>query len=770
MLKQMVFVVYSVLLPTLGFAIRGSEVSKSTKPAKVSKSIVPSKSTTDELEWKSQPPPSFWLFEKEALYKGPSKLKPLAVVKKFELEEKFEDCTSQLLKIWDRFPDYHGWMALQGTQCLVFQLKFFSPKNKSLYSRWWRHLLKQNNFMGVDAWNINGAKAFNEFAYHLWKSTPLAKSFRAEVGEVWRRWVESLSKNDRQELYKLIAEQLDESGDKIWAKAILEREGIGVTSAVTSSKRSGDKSTGEVPTHKQEEEKLYLEFQDLIKQNQLTGAAEKAVRYLDRFPNGMRANTVQDRLFQTYFSFWDLSQTSKQKSLDYKEQIESCLEVSKQLHTSRLTEFAKLAHRRFDFKGAYFLAKQALLMSEKSMEGSHLLFIAGRSAYFMGLYREAIEFFDQMIQRHGGYSDVSEAKFRKGLAWVRLREDYKAEEAFAELWLDTDNKPYTLSTLYWLIRLKQKRKADVNDFLKVMQDRFSLTYYGLKLNAEANGQKIVLPDEAGTVTVRQNWVWTPMEKKYWQRSQELAKAGWYAAAQEELNNMSFHNGTPEQKFLWAQQLTQVFAFPQAMRLYNDLVDLDARWRRAPYLRIFFPKPLEYVVEREAQKNELHPRLIFSLIRQESAFNIAATSRSQAKGLMQLIPSTANEIAQEMKIKSFDSDQMYHPSVNIKFGTHYLAKVIRQFGGHVGVGLAAYNAGPHRLKKFFEARPEVENYAVLSQEDPWSDLWLDELPWLETNIYVKSILRNRIIYQWLENGNFDLPSPVWKDLFLGTKKF
>lgn len=748
--------------------------NKIASPKSASRAINSKNGGGDWLEWKSQSsssPP--WLFEKEAKYKGPAKLKTLALVKQFEIEEKFEDCTEQILKIWSQFKDYQGWLSLQGTQCLVSQLRVSPPQNKLLYHQWWNQLQKQNNFMGAGPWNIDGIKAFNELSLGIWKNTQFPKEFRTEVAEAWRRWADTISRNERQELYKLVAESLEEKGESAWAKALLEREGISLSSsaaASSSTKKTTDKSTDkptEISAKTIDEEVAYQEFQEAIKQNQLTGATEKAVRYLDSFPNGTKATMVQDKLFQTYFSFWEASQSSELKYSEYRKQIERSLEAAKLLHTSRLIEFAKLAHRRADFKGAYLLAKQALLMSEKSTEGGHMLFTAGRSAYFLGLYRESIEFFDRMIQKHAGYVDIAEAKFRRALAYIRLNDELKAEEALGELWLDPENKTYNLSSLYWLIRIKQKRKADVSDLLKSMQERFLLTYYGLKLSAESNNQKLSLASESGPVSIRQNWVWTPMEKKAWSRAQELAKAGWFAAAQGELNNMSF-NGNPEQKFLWVQQLVHVFAMPQAIRLYNELTDLDPRWRKTVYLKTIFPKPLEHIVIKEAQKNDLNPLLVFSLVRQESAFGVTVTSRSQAKGLMQLIPGTANEVAQEMRIKYFDSDQMYHPATNLKFGIYYLAKVIRQFGGNVSVGLAAYNAGPQRLKKFFEARPEVANYLALSQEDPWSDLWLEELPWLETNLYVKSILRNRMIYPLLDGATYELPNPVWKDLFLGAK--
>lgn len=783
MMKWLKILAVPLLLVSLNKTIDAKTPKAKTSKSSISKAIssptpptrtLTSKNSGDDwLEWKSQSSQSTpWLFEKEARYKGPAKLKPLALVKQSEIEEKFEECTEQVLKIWGKFKDYQGWLALQGTQCLISQLRVSPPQNKTLYVQWWHHIQKQSSqkqdsILEMGPWSLEGLKAFSELSIGIWKNSQFSKEFRTEVAEAWRRWADAMSKSERQDLYKLVAESLEEKGESAEAKALLEREGL--LSAAVPAASSVPKKVTEIPAKNIDEEVAYREFQEAVKQNQLTGTTEKAVRYLEAFPNGIKATTVQDKLFQTYFSFWDASQSSELKASEYRSQIERSLEAAKLLHTSRLIEFAKQAHRRSDFKGAYLLAKQALLMSEKSVEGGHMLFTAGRCAYFLGLYREAIEFFDRMVQKHAGYVDIFEAKFRRALAFIRMNEDLKAEEALGELWLDPENKTYNLSSLYWLIRMKQKRKADVSELLKSMQDRFQLSYYGLKLSAESHNQKLALTSEPSPVTIRQNWVWTPGEKKSWTRAQELAKAGWFTAAQGELNNMSF-NGSPEQKFLWVQQLVQIFAMPQAIRLYNDLTDLDPRWRKATYLKTIFPKPLEHIVVKEAQKNDLNPLLVFSLVRQESAFGLTATSRSQAKGLMQLIPGTANEVAQEMKIKYFDSDQMYHPATNLKFGIYYLAKVIRQFGGNVSVGLAAYNAGPQRVKKFFEARTDVANYLTLSQEDPWSDLWLEELPWLETNLYVKSILRNRMIYQALDGGSYDLPNPVWKDLFLGPKKF
>lgn len=741
--------------------------SPSAKPPKMQKG---NRSFEVKMTWKGDPKTKHWLFDSKPIYKGPQKLKGLAQVKKLELEEKFEACTEQVLKVWPQYSQFQGWLALQGSRCLLSHLKSAQPQKLNVYTQWWKHLEKKGHLLYFGPWSEEGIRAYSELSQLIWKNVLFPLSFRAETGAAWRRWSDSYSRSDRQELIKIETTHLESLGEKNWSQALLEREGL-ITQAPSLpssppspvNKKNGTEKLPEMVVKLSEEDELYQSFLELIKQNQLAGAAEKGVKLLNLFPNGVRSNTVQEKLFQTYFNLLDSPSSPEQQA-----QLDRSLDTAKLLHSSRILEWAKASHRRGDFKGAYRLAKLALLDEEKSPEGAALLFIAGRSAFLSGEYQESISFFDRLIQRHGGYSDVYEAKFRKALAFLRLGKDDKAEVLLGDLWSDPENKTYSLGSLYWLIRLKIKRKGDIDELIKAMQDRFFLTYYGLKLTAELNEQKILLPSESNSFSVIQKVPWTPAEKKYWDRARELAQAGWYWAAQGELNNLSL-NGSQEMKLLWVQQLAEVFAYPQAIRLYNELVDADVRWRKANYLRLVFPKPLENVVNSESQKNELNPLLVYSLMRQESAFSLAATSRSQAKGLMQLIPATANDVAQELRVKFFDSDQMYHPLTNIKFGTYYLAKVIRQFGGNVSVGLAAYNAGPHRLKKFFEARSDVQNYSNLSQVDPWSDLWIEELPWLETNLYVKSILRNQIIYQLLEQGSLELSSPTWKGLFLGSVK-
>lgn len=98
---------------------------------------------------------------------------------------------------------------------------------------------------------------------------------------------------------------------------------------------------------------------------------------------------------------------------------------------------------------------------------------------------------------------------------------------------------------------------------------------------------------------------------------------------------------------------------------------------------------------------LPPEMIMAVIRTESAFDANALSNKGAVGLMQILPSTAQEIAQELRMEWSGDDLLRDPSANIEMGTYYLTKLIGQFN-NVAVALTAYNHGPGRVAEMTEA--------------------------------------------------------------------
>lgn len=114
----------------------------------------------------------------------------------------------------------------------------------------------------------------------------------------------------------------------------------------------------------------------------------------------------------------------------------------------------------------------------------------------------------------------------------------------------------------------------------------------------------------------------------------------------------------------------------------------------PYIaRMRYPAYFVGLVEEQATAYGFDPLLMLGLIRQESLFNPNATSVANALGLAQVIPSTAQYIAEELNWQNFSPSDLYRPYVGVAFGAFYLDEQLRIFDGNKAAALAAYNAGP-----------------------------------------------------------------------------
>ncbi|MEE3258599.1 MAG: transglycosylase SLT domain-containing protein [Candidatus Latescibacterota bacterium] len=147
----------------------------------------------------------------------------------------------------------------------------------------------------------------------------------------------------------------------------------------------------------------------------------------------------------------------------------------------------------------------------------------------------------------------------------------------------------------------------------------------------------------------------------------------------------------------------------------------------------------------AAEAEVDPFLVLSVIRQESTFNQGAVSRAGAMGLMQIMPHTGHTLADSLGIHRFERHSLFDPAVSIRLGSYFLGDQVRQFtagpAAAMGfeLGLAAYNAGPHNARKWLERFP---------YED--IDAFVERIPYKETRLYVKLVLKNYAIYKALSN--------------------
>lgn len=154
-----------------------------------------------------------------------------------------------------------------------------------------------------------------------------------------------------------------------------------------------------------------------------------------------------------------------------------------------------------------------------------------------------------------------------------------------------------------------------------------------------------------------------------------------------------------------------------------------------WITLFYPQPHQTIVVNAAQRYDVDPYLIFSIIRAESGFRTTARSPVGARGLMQIMPDTAEWIARQRGIKNFDAADLHDPQTNIEFGCWYLASLNKEFAGRLPMMVAAYNAGSGRVRE----------WAISGQWDG-SDQHLEDIPYPETRQYVKNVLQNYQAYQ------------------------
>ena len=152
--------------------------------------------------------------------------------------------------------------------------------------------------------------------------------------------------------------------------------------------------------------------------------------------------------------------------------------------------------------------------------------------------------------------------------------------------------------------------------------------------------------------------------------------------------------------------------------------------------------------------------ILSIIRQESEFDLSANSHAGAKGLMQLMPYTAKLVAKQAKLPYSKSRLTSDPEYNINLGSHYIAGLILEYEGAYPFAIAAYNAGPKRVRywKKINKNPQKKQIDYVD--------WIELIKFRETRNYVQRVLENYNVYRYVLEQK---PIPM-KDFFKNNPLF
>lgn len=159
------------------------------------------------------------------------------------------------------------------------------------------------------------------------------------------------------------------------------------------------------------------------------------------------------------------------------------------------------------------------------------------------------------------------------------------------------------------------------------------------------------------------------------------------------------------------------------------------------LKKIYPTKYSEYVYKYAEEYSVDPILVFAIIKAESNFNPNVVSSSNAIGLMQLMDTTAEEIAGKLSINFMKGASLYNPELNIQLGTKYFSNLMKEYDNNYLLALTAYNAGIGNVKKWIEQ-------GIIKPDG--SDI--ENIPFKETNNYVRKIVRDYKIYKELYKEN------------------
>lgn len=151
----------------------------------------------------------------------------------------------------------------------------------------------------------------------------------------------------------------------------------------------------------------------------------------------------------------------------------------------------------------------------------------------------------------------------------------------------------------------------------------------------------------------------------------------------------------------------------------------------------FPSAYQDEFSRWASHYEVDSSLLMAIARRESAFNPHARSPVGARGLMQMMPATARQVAKEKDYPLADTDALMQHDVNIPLASYYVRSLNDKYQGNLIAVLAGYNAGPHKVDRWLETAPATY------------DQFIESIPYRETREYVKAVLAYRVIFNQLQ---------------------
>jgi soluble lytic murein transglycosylase len=350
---------------------------------------------------------------------------------------------------------------------------------------------------------------------------------------------------------------------------------------------------------------------------------------------------------------------------------------------------------------------------------------------------DADAIFREILQRYPAGRFAERAAWKAG--WTAYRDGRFAEalQYFDKGSAQFPRSDYRPSWLYWAGRAAQQA-GDIETGiarLRLAATDYHNSYYGrlaVRRLKETRGGTVTptLQKAPAAVTI-------PTANKI----ATLLSVGLYRQAMDELlYAQRIWGDSPQLQATIAlthRRLGNVRAGINAMkRAYPQYLAAGGETLPSEILQVIFPVDYWPLLQKYAKQRGLDPFVVAALVAQESNFDPVVRSHANAYGLMQILPSTGRQYARKLGVRPFSTRRLTEAETNVRLGTQIFADSIRKFGG-VHFALAAYNAGDSRVVRWQREKPGLPQ-----------DEFIDDIPFPETQNYVKRILGTAEDYRYL----------------------
>ncbi len=376
----------------------------------------------------------------------------------------------------------------------------------------------------------------------------------------------------------------------------------------------------------------------------------------------------------------------------------------------------------------------------------------GQIALFAGIWQEDQKQFDDAIARYRHVAKTGEpsAQREEGLwrvGWVYYRTGrYREAIDTLRTLVEQHDGDFEPQALYWMARAaEQSQQSQAPDLYRQLCQRYVYTYY-CQLARErstipsseetASETAPATGNESANRAVSSSSVNRSEIEQHnaYRRAVELKALGLDLDAAREVAVLTErYSHDPEVLIVLSSLLNEVGAYHHALRLararFRDKLERTGGNVSPLLWPVAYPTGLLPTIKLQGAKG-VDPYLIAAIIREESQYDLKAVSRVGAIGLMQVMPATANNVAQRVGLPAVVREDLFDQETNIRIGVRYVEQLLEQFSGNMVYTIAAYNAGPIVVGDW-----------VAQHRTQGQDEFVELIPYQETRQYVKRVVRS-----------------------------